>query len=207
MFNNRLFLSKKARLIVASLAAFFIFAFPVFQILRYENVLANGNTFKIKCEAYDPYDAFRGRYVQYTLSEEVDYEVTFPEGEKSDSYVYIENGYVLVEKDEDGFVKYKEVAMKRPSSGDYLRCMANQYSEWDDDGKRADEYTTRITLTDLDRYYMNEKLAPAAEHAMQKVLRDENKSCHLEIKVLDGLAVPVQLYIDNERIEDYIKQM
>lgn len=207
MLNNRLFLSKKGRLIAACFAAFFILAFPIFQIVRYEKVIANGMAVKIHCRAYDPYDAFRGRYVRYSLSEEVGDEVILPKNKPSNKSIYIHSGYVLIAKDEDGFVKYKEVVRKRPSSGDYLHCRINRHRQWDDDGERTDEYTTRITLTGLDRYFMNEKLAPAAEQAMQKALGDENKSCHLEIKVLDGLAVPVQLYIDNERIEDYIKQM
>ena len=115
-----------------------------------------------------------------------------------------DSGYVLIEKDDDGFIKFKEVVRKRPSSGDYLRCRANRRKRRVD-GEYSDENVTWISLTGLDRYYMNEKLAPAAEQAMQNAMNDDNKSCHLEIRILGGLAVPIQLYIDNERIEDYLK--
>lgn len=219
-------ISKKNRLIAASLAAFFILAFPIWQIMRYEKVLANGKVFKIYCRAYDPHDAFRGRYVRYSLSEEVDYDVILPEKESSEesNYIYINNAYVLIEKDDDGFMKYKEILRKRPSSGDYLSCRAFRHIKWDEEkmekdfaGSMAndfsdvndvmtDEYTTEITLTGLDRYYMNEKLAPAAEKAMQKAMDEDDKSCYLEIKALNGLAVPIQLYINDQKIEDYLRQ-
>lgn len=204
MLDNRFIQSKKARLAAAFLAAFFILAFPILQIFRYEKVLTNGQVFKIYCQAYDPYDAFRGRYVQYSLSEEIEYDVIFPEEKSPEELIYIDSGYVLIEKDDDGFIKFKEVVRKRPSSGDYLRCRANRRKRRVD-GEYSDENVTWISLTGLDRYYMNEKLAPAAEQAMQNAMNDDNKSCHLEIRILDELAVPIQLYIDNERIEDYLK--
>ena len=57
-------ISKKAVLILTAVYFLVLFAFPGFLIYDYNNILATGETYKIKVSAYDPYDPFRGRYVQ-----------------------------------------------------------------------------------------------------------------------------------------------
>jgi len=193
-------LNKKARLIAAVVAALFIIGFPVFQICRYENVLAKGKTIKIKCRAYDPYDPFRGRYVRCRLETQVDYLVDFPKDDNPNN-IFIRNGYVLIDVGHDGYIQFKEVVRKRPKKGNYVRCRAHRYYN----NNRSEKARTTIILTGLDRYYMNEKLAPKAEKALIEALRDEQKTCHLEIKLLNGLAVPTQLYIEDQPIEEYVK--
>jgi hypothetical protein len=120
--------------------------------------------------------------------------------------ISVRNGYVIFEINDDGYIEYKEVVNEKPSGGDYFRCNASRRRRWGD-GERSDDYIKSITILDLDRYYMNEKLAPQAEEAFQRAIADNKESCHLEIKFLKGVAVPTQLYIDNQRIEDYIKNM
>ena len=40
-----------------------------FLVWRYERIVQNGAEVRIKCQAYDPYDPLRGRYLRVTVSE------------------------------------------------------------------------------------------------------------------------------------------
>ena len=40
-----------------------------FLVWRYERIVQNGAEVRIKCQAYDPYDPLRGRYLHVTVSE------------------------------------------------------------------------------------------------------------------------------------------
>ena len=44
-------------------------AAPVLQIQRYENVIATGELVKFKCNAPDPFDPLRGRYLVVSLAD------------------------------------------------------------------------------------------------------------------------------------------
>ena len=48
--------NKKILLVLVLLIVFITVGLPLAQILRYENVIKNGTSYKVKCRAYDPYD-------------------------------------------------------------------------------------------------------------------------------------------------------
>ena len=87
--------------------------------------------------------------------------------------------------DEEGFAEIDEVLEAEPESGPYIK--------------------THTGEVPFDRFYMNEKLAPEAEAALRN--REAGTvSAFLEVRVLNGDAVPVELYIDNLPASEYIRR-
>jgi hypothetical protein len=56
----------------------------------------------------------------------------------------------------------------------------------------------------VDRYYMEEKIAPKAENAYRENVNQNNT--YIKTKVKNGSIVIEGLYINDMRIEDYVKQ-
>ena len=96
--------------------------------------------------------------------------------------------WILIERNEKGQMAVKETLDQRPKAGEYLRA--------------------NFTYN-LQDFYMNEKLAPAAEKAVLEATRspaDKPPRCELEVMVYKGLAVGKELYIDNTPIDEFLTQ-
>ena len=99
-----------------------------------------------------------------------------------------DNGWILIEKNEKGQLTVKKTLEQRPEEGDYLRA----------------DFSYQ-----LKNFYMNEKLAPAAEKAVAQATRsspDKPPRCELEVMVYNGQVVGKELYIDNIPIEEFLAQ-
>ena len=97
-----------------------------------------------------------------------------------------DNGWVLIGKNEKGQLTVKKTLDQRPEEGDYLRANFS---------------------SNLKNFYMNEKLAPAAEKAVAQAVRsspDKPPRCELEVMVYNGMAVGRELYIDNIPIRQFL---
>jgi len=187
---------------------------PLAQIVRYENVINNGTSYKVKCRAYDPYDPFMGRYVRLNLSETIAEKDFEPIKNLNKGRYFYHRGFVQISTDENGFVKYEKLIgdnEKPISDKNYLKCSIHKEYQHDTESNKG-AAKLRITVEDIDRYYMSDKLAKSAEDAIREVLRagnensDSDKLVYVELKVLHTRAVPMQLYIDDTKIEDYIRK-
>jgi len=161
---------------------------PGSMIVQNEAVLRAGNPYKFKTAPVDPYDVMRGRYV--ALGVAVD-EVAI------DSSKDIKRGqivYAILEQDDTGFAKFKDVALKRPRDGDYIEAKAG----WTGNGKLNLELP-------FDRYYMNEYKAPKAEELYRKYSSKDNQDAYIIVKVLKGRAVIKDLYVGGKPIADLVK--
>lgn len=98
------------------------------------------------------------------------------------------NNYAVIKVGKDGFAEIEITTKERPKSGDYIK-VKSKYS--------------RLQLP-FDRYYMDEKQAPKAEIAYRE---RATKDAYIKVKVKNGNAVIEGLYIDNQRIEDYVKTL
>jgi uncharacterized membrane-anchored protein len=58
----------------------------------------------------------------------------------------------------------------------------------------------------LDRYYMQEKKAPAAESAYRAHSSRTNRSCHVTVRVRGGNAVLEDLFIDDKPIREFLRK-
>ena len=55
----------------------------------------------------------------------------------------------------------------------------------------------------LERYYMNEKLAPLAEDSLRNVLAEEGSTAYVVVKIKNGSYVIEGLFINDTAIEKY----
>lgn len=88
-------------------------------------------------------------------------------------------GYALLEVDEEGYAQVAGWQATPPAQGAYAKDLQ------------------------LDRYYMDERLAPKAER-LQRELDMEEHTMYLLVRVKDGHYVIQGLYLDDVPIESYL---
>jgi uncharacterized membrane-anchored protein len=166
-------------------------AVPGLIVARHENVIRNGETYLFKCAPVDPVDLLRGRYVALRFSEM-----------QADGIPDLDHGidplFVTFESGVDGFAQVDAVYPEPPSGGPYLRI--SKYA-W----RPVAHGEIHIDLP-FDRFYMDETAAPEAEKAMRR-RGNETAEAYLEVRILDGYAVPVELYIDGKPASEFRGQV
>ena len=161
---------------------------PVSMIIGHELVLTRGEVFKFRTAPVDPYDAFRGRYVALRL-EPTEVEVL------GVTLVDHQRAYVLLDRDKDGFVEFVGLSEKRPQAGACIRvevCLLG-----------AGAYHV---ILPFDRYYMEESQAPEAELAYREHSRGKTGDTYITVRVLYGMAVIEDLYVDGKPIREFLKE-
>jgi len=160
------------------------------MIIKRESVLKNGEQFKFKTAPVDPYDAFRGRYVALRIAED---NVSVPRG------ILLSNGQSIcahIAVDEQGFAKLTTVTTGEPQGVSYIQAKVRYVS-----GNKV-----QLDLP-IDRYYMEEKSAPAAERVYREYSRRDKQDAYVLVRVKDGFAVIEALYIGGKRIEDVVRSL
>lgn len=183
----------------ALLAAFAVlviaqWAVPAGMILRREASMVRGNEFKLRVRPVDPYDAFRGRYVQLGFDPIT---VPPPGGVR---VVPGQKAYALLKADSAGFVMVEAVTSTAPKDGDYLEVTLRPDANFGGTGSGRAQI-----VWPFDRYYMEETVAPAAE----RVYRDQASSttAYVTVRVLNGTGVITGLYLDGVPIEQKVREM
>lgn len=185
-------------------------AVPASIIWRHQAALNHGATLKFRTGLYDPYDPFRGRYVQLQL--ELSRIALTPEiylsPELSDAITQRRQAYVSFKPDEDGFATITAIGLKQPESNDlWLRTLVTITGT----GDRAIA-SVRIPF---DQYFINEKAASEAERlyfessqrrrtSEQETIWD-NKN-YIQVRMHNGTAVTESLFIDGQSIEALLSQ-
>ncbi len=162
---------------------------PVSMIAKRESVLKSGEQFKFKTAPFDPYDAFRGRYVALRVEEDW---VELAKGMK------LSNGqavYALIEVAEQGFAKFSNVNITRPVNIPYIQAKVRYIAG----GK------VYLDLP-IDRYYMEEKAAPKAERIYRQYAQRDKQDAYIIVKVKNGLAVIESLHVGGQRIEEAVRE-
>jgi len=158
-------------------------------LIKRELTLRRGEVYRFATAPVDPFDAFRGRYVELRFDVERS-GANFSEGVKPRKPCY-----ALLGVDTNGFASVEAVYAKNP--GNHLPVL-----------KVRARYNNRIYLP-FDRYYMPEKLAPEAEEAYLKFNRgrgrDEQPAAAV-VRVWRGNAVIEDLEIDSVPVVEYLKQ-
>jgi len=164
-------------------------AVPVSMIAIREITLHSGRQFKFRTAPLDPYDAFRGRYVALTFDEE---EVPIPEEVELRPNQKV---CAHIEEDDKGFARIRKVSVGRPKGGDSIRARVRWVG-----GKGV-----RVSLP-FDRYYMGEKVAPAAEEAYLAHTRRGSQDAYVTVRVRSGFAMLEQLYVGGKPIEEFLRE-
>ena len=164
-------------------------AVPASIIVGRQTTLANGRVFKFRTAPVDPYDPFRGRFVALRLDPDT---ALSPEGERLDPGQRV---HALLEEDEDGFARIAVLSTTRPDGDGYITARVDRISGRD------------VHLRwPVDRYYLDEELAPKAEGIYwQNSRREERKAC-VTVRVRRGKAVLEELYIEDVPIVEYVRR-
>jgi uncharacterized membrane-anchored protein len=157
-------------------------AVPATMILQREHTLRDGHAYKFRTQPVDPYDAFRGRYVALRLEPNTVPGTNFEAGATV---------YVTLAEGSDGFVKFTGVSRERPVGQDYLKVKTG--------------WSNSVRLP-FDRFYMEEKAAPAAERAYREHSRQGGaRDAYVIVRVRDGSGVIENLYVAGQPIAEFAR--
>jgi len=162
-------------------------AVPCWMIINREATLRLGKPFKFETAPVDPVDAFRGRYVAIRVQERsadtVNLDQKFDPGQTI---------YVTVKNKPDGYAKLGTLLRERPAGGDYIRAKAGRGG-------------TQVVLP-LDRFYMNERMAPKAEQAYRDTSGTGKRNAYILVRVRNGDVVIEDLFLDGKPAYDYLRE-
>lgn len=152
-------------------------AIPLGGMLRWYDVLNTGMEVKFHVLPLDPYDAFRGRYVTFDLDL----------SSESSAYASAEGyGYGVLSIDENGYGELEYITNQKPHDCIYIKS-----------GSKG-----RFRMP-IDRYYMEENMAPQAEQLVRN--QNEDLDIYITVRVKQGSAVVSGLYVNDIPIEEYLK--
>lgn len=167
-------------------------AVPAWMIIERERTLHEGEVFKFKTQPVDPADAFRGRYVWLQIDPNT---VVLPAGE---SWNYRQKAFAVLGKGADGFTVVKRLSRTPPEDEPSLQVRA----QWTDMKAR----TVHIEWTGMDRFYMTELKAPAAERAYREHSSRGKQDCHVTIRVHGSCGVIENLFIGDQPIQAWLER-
>jgi len=181
------------RLLILGLVCLAQWAVPGYLIARGQATLEQGTAYRFRTAPVDPLDPFRGRYVALDFQAA---QVKIPSGR---DYEHGERLYAPIAVDPDGYARLLPPQPQPPAQGDWLPVVVQ--------GKDAGGLL-RLRLP-FDRYYMDERLAPAAERAYRDGNRrgraDDGQNArptYVSVRVRRGYAVLEELYIDGLSVRE-----
>jgi hypothetical protein len=105
--------------------------------------------------------------------------------------------FVSLGEDDEGFAELIGVSANRPASGDYVMATVTYVDR--------SEGTVMVDLP-IDRYYMDEDLAPEAERVYREQSTRAERDAYVVVRVREGHAVIEELYIEGVPIADYVRE-
>ena len=185
-------MNKPLQMVLFGIMCAAMLALPASQISRYERVLQEGKAFRFRTAPVDPYDAFRGRYVQLRFD---NLTAVAPAGMTAP---HEDDLYARVVEDADGFARFEELSKKPPEgTPDYVKVELGWYSDY--------PTNRRVTVqVPFDQFFMNEKLAPMAEQAYRNLNRRGTTNVWAVVRVLNGKGVIENLMFDGLPAAEYL---
>ncbi|HCC07639.1 MAG TPA: hypothetical protein DEP72_05710 [Clostridiales bacterium] len=180
---------------------------PILMIYGNEIIAKVGTEIKLEIRQFDPYDYFRGRYLNI---QPVAVEVNKENISKSlnmklinqaiDNSDYNFNNrikcFVTFKEGKDGMYKVDKVTDEKPKdTKSYLKANLNFYNNL---GNPIIEVDYNIK-----KFFINEKFASIADQTIRE-LPNEVKS-YIKVKIMDGDFVIENLYIGDKNIYEYLK--
>ena len=164
----------------------------LFQIMSYEKILKEGESFYFKVLPLDPYDPFRGRYV--TLRFENATKAPIAQGQSKENQSL---GYAILEHQEN-LDSVKEITFIKPQMGNFLEVNVKNNKL-----RNIQNNTSSMVYFSLpyDRFYMREDIAPKAEKVLRLRSGVEVKA---KLKVLNGKGVIEELLVGEIPLSEYV---
>lgn len=178
------------------LACVLQWAAPLWQILSHERVINHGQVVRMVCEAPDPYDLLRGRYLAVRVNPERVSGVP-----ASDAFQMGEDVHAVLKTGNDGVVQEITLSRARPESGPYIRVKTGYVSS------QGDPETGTLTVGikwPFDRLYLNENLAPKADQWYRDNIRSD-KPILADLRVLNGGVVLIDLLQDGKSFRSLLE--
>jgi uncharacterized membrane-anchored protein len=162
-------------------------AYPASMIVGYERTLRAGTPLRVRCQAVDPSDLLRGRYVQLRLES-----FTIP-AERPEAYHRSQTVYALLEADAAGFARLGGIRDEAPERGLYLPAEV----------LAVNPDTREVTVgLPFDRYYMDEYDAPRAEAALRSSA--SRGDAFVVLRVREGRAAIEDLFVGGRPIAELL---
>lgn len=158
---------------------------PLYMAWRWEDVLRTGRQFYWQTAPVDPYDFFKGRYIELRFKEN-----SAPLSDNAD--LAGKPIYAIIAENAEGKAYISGISANRPAAGYYVKAQAY--------GNGSNTVHVSLPFT---RYYLPEDLAPAAETAYRKNTGIQTGVAVVRIK--DGYGVVEQLYIGDLTLQEFLQ--
>lgn len=184
---------KNFRTIAMMLTMAFYLWFPFSMIFQQERTLVKGTPFRFLMEPVDPRDPFRGSYLALHF---------MPPPLPADTS--IEGGqrvFVTLRTDSLGFAHFDEVLPEAPSGEPYIQTRLLYHSE---------EGALVAVPENMQRYYLNEKLAPIAEEAYFRLLDASAEApsampaVFTVVRIWKGRALIEEVFFEGKPLQEYL---
>ena len=166
-------------------------AVPAWMVLDRERTLRLGEVYRFRTRPVDPVDAFRGRYVWVSLAPA---NVTL---RAVNPWRYGQKAFAVLTTDPEGFATVERLERKRPDGEPALPVRVR--------GANVNTGEVGIEWSGLDRFYMNERKAPAAEYAYREHSRTNHPACHVTVRVRGARGVMENLFVEDQPIHDWLR--
>ena len=178
-------------------------------IWRYERVVSQGTEVRFACQAYDPYDPLRGRYLRTRVSEDCT-NMAFQVCE-TNRHEFRNKMFARLEPNSTNRLwRVAEVAVEPGAEGLWVRPKGSSIEyrldwsarkkdeKWDAFNKRQKKSGLKAVVTFPDQLFVNEKLAPEAEKVLRK---HTGKSAVAVYRVLNGEMVITDIEINGKSVD------
>lgn len=166
---------------------------PASMIWQNESVIAKGALYKFEVAPVDPYDPFRGRYINLSVKNNT------IEMDSTTSWKVKDEVFVYLKRDAQEFAVIDFVSKQSGLQGDYILASVRSV-------------TTAGATTELgidfpfDRYYMEEEKAPIADSLYAHAFEDSLNTVYALVHVYEGKAVLNNVMINDQPLSEMIKE-
>lgn len=192
-------------------------------IFRYERVVTKGTEVRFNCQAYDPYDPLRGRYLRVNVRESTTNiaEEIRRKFASSDRYPILEKAdrkavLVRVEPNTNGVWRVVEAAFTPSNEGVWIKpkdIIVNynlSYSEKEDkedwsEFKKRREASVFIQAEMPNQLFINETIAKKAEKILQEATSVKGKGAVAVYRVLNNEIVITDIEIEDKSVKAIVK--
>ncbi len=172
--------------------AFYLW-FPFSMIFQQERILKKGTPYRFRMEPVDPKDPFRGSYLALRFASPLlPADTSILEGQRV---------YVTLRTDTLGFASFDEVLAEEPADQPFIRTRLLYHS---DDGALV------AVPENMQRYYLNEKLAPLAEEAYFRLLNASAEapaaipSVFSIVRIWQGRPLIEEVFFEGKPLQEYL---
>lgn len=177
---------KSFRLLLFAVVALAQLGVPAGAVWMRSQTLSKGRLWKFRTAPVDPIDAVRGRYVALAFAAE-----KVPQAEalppRSAAYAFLKEG-------SDGFAVVDHLSNTSGHGDNVIKVEPGSW--W-----KGEQHVS----FPFDRFWVTEKIAPAAERAYAAGTRPEKENAYVTVRVHDGDAALEQLYIDDQPLVEYLR--